>query len=237
VSRFPVDEVFWRRTADSELVSFGRNYSVLLVDPGTEDPITLWSAEEGGVEVVQPLTTDDEGRALGKGAVRPWSDTADYDLIVNGERFPKRAPAGSGGGGAVDSVNGKTGNVTGLEETANKDTSSGLGSSDTKYPSQKAVKTYVDTAVSAKQDASTAATDAELAAHAADSTSVHGITDTSKLVTESELEASAKGVCIYDEGEAEWPPRPAFASVEFQSPEGVEEHPDAVDGDTWLQTP
>jgi hypothetical protein len=112
MSRFPVDEIFWRRTEDSAVVYFGRHYSVEIVEAGTEDLLTLWSAEEGGDEVVQPLVTDDDGRALGKDGVRPWSDTADYDVLVNGERYPKRAPAGGGGGGAVDSVAGKTGDVT-----------------------------------------------------------------------------------------------------------------------------
>src|SRR5690606_24284698 len=39
----------------------------------------------------------------------------------------------------------------------------------------------------AKQDAATAATDAELAAHAEDSTNVHGIADTADLATKAEL--------------------------------------------------
>lgn len=112
MSRFPVDEVFWRRTNGSELVSFGRNYPVLLVEPGTSEPLVLWSEEEGGVEVAQPLLTDTDGRAVGKDGVRPWSDTADYDVLINGQRYPKRAPAGGGGGGgAVDSVAGRTGAV------------------------------------------------------------------------------------------------------------------------------
>lgn len=37
------------------------------------------------------------------------------------------------------------------EAVANKDTTTTLGTSDTKYPSQKAVKTYVDTGLSAKE--------------------------------------------------------------------------------------
>lgn len=38
------------------------------------------------------------------------------------------------------------------ENVSNKDTSGGLGTSDTKYPSQKAVKTYVDTGLGTKED-------------------------------------------------------------------------------------
>jgi hypothetical protein len=38
------------------------------------------------------------------------------------------------------------------ENVSNKDTSGSLGTSDTKYPSQKAVKTYVDTGLGTKED-------------------------------------------------------------------------------------
>ena len=44
----------------------------------------------------------------------------------------------------------------------------------------------LSTALSGKQDASTAATDSELAAHASDTTSVHGIADTSDLIVEGD---------------------------------------------------
>lgn len=89
-----------------------------------------------------------------------------------------------------------------------------------------------------------------LETHAADTTSVHGIDDTDALAlkveveekqdadtaaTDEELAATAKGVCIYDAVGEEWPERPPYASVEFQSPEGAEEPPEAVDGDTWLE--
>ena len=43
------------------------------------------------------------------------------------------------------------------ENVANKDTTTTLGTSDTKYPSQKAVKTYVDTGLGTKQDTITGA--------------------------------------------------------------------------------
>ena len=89
---------------------------------------------------------------------------------------------GGGGGGAVDSVNGRTGDVilnkadVGLtnvdntsdlnkpistatqtalnakEDTANKSTSTSLGTSNTLYPTQGAVKSYVDTGLGLKQD-------------------------------------------------------------------------------------
>src|SRR4051794_37224292 len=109
MGRIPVDEIFWQRTKDSTLVHFAPNWSILLVAPGTEEPLTLRSDEEGGAEVSQPLRTGADGRALGEGGVRPWSDTANFDVLVNGERFPRRAA--SEGGVSVASVNGKTGVV------------------------------------------------------------------------------------------------------------------------------
>jgi hypothetical protein len=149
MSRFPVDEIFWRRTVDSELVSFGRNYPVLFVEPGTEDPLTLWSEEVGGVEVPQPLVTDDDGRAVDEDGLRPWLGTPDYDILIAGERYPKRAPSG---GGAVDSVNGQEGVVV-LD-------AGDVGAATPGELEDLATKAEVE----AKQDSSTAATDAELAA-------------------------------------------------------------------------
>ena len=70
-------------------------------------------------------------------------------------------PKGGGGGGTSDhalltNLDYASANHIGFqpalgftaENVANKDTTTTLGSSDTKYPSQKAVKTYVDTAIS-----------------------------------------------------------------------------------------
>lgn len=51
-------------------------------------------------------------------------------------------------------------NITDYELLANKDTTTTLGTSDTKYPSQKAVKTYVDTQDATKVTANTAITGA-----------------------------------------------------------------------------
>lgn len=48
---------------------------------------------------------------------------------------------------------------------------------------------YTDTVAATKQDAAGAATDAELAAHEADTTSVHGISDTADLVTSTGIDA------------------------------------------------
>lgn len=68
---------------------------------------------------------------------------------------------GGGGGGAVDSVNGHVGVVVldasdvgaepafgfTAEDVSNKDSAPSLGTSDAKYPTQKAVKTYVDSSI------------------------------------------------------------------------------------------
>lgn len=79
------------------------------------------------------------------------------------------------------------------------------------------------TGLQAALDAKAATTD--LTAHAADSTAIHGISDTAKL----------KGVVIWDGVTGSQPARPAgFASVEFIQPSD----PSAVmlNGDTWTPT-
>jgi hypothetical protein len=83
-------------------------------------------------------------RNLGSGSVS--FAVGDY-AVYNGSTWEKSDTTD-----AVASVAGKTGAVTlavgdisGAEATANKDTTGTLGTSDTKYPSQKAVKTYADT--------------------------------------------------------------------------------------------
>jgi hypothetical protein len=153
MSRLQLSEPFWRRASpENELVAFAANYPVFVYMRGTEEEATFWSAEEGGSEVGQPLRTDDNGQAVDGDGNLVWLDYDEYDVVVNGERIPWPPFTVTGGeGGAVSSVNGKTGVVTGLEETSNKDTSGSLGTSDAKYPSQKAVKTYVDAEKTARE--------------------------------------------------------------------------------------
>lgn len=103
------------------------------------------------------------------------------------------------------------------EDAANKATSGSLGTSDTAYPSQKAVKTYVDAVkatleaaiaeveggggvtagevealVDAAVEAEKLAREEAAAAHTADTTSVHGIADTSALALKSEVATDAE---------------------------------------------
>lgn len=103
------------------------------------------------------------------------------------------------------------------ENAANKATSGSLGTSDTAYPSQKAVKTYVDAVkatleaaiaeveggggvtagevealVDAAVEAEKLAREEAAAAHTADTTSVHGIADTSALALKSEVATDAE---------------------------------------------
>lgn len=221
----------------------------------------LWTSEEGGAEVTQPLVTDEGGRPESGGAYA-WVEGDSYDLIIDGQRVPWEAakglteaglteaevkalaegvlgtlnafqykgakdcsanpkyPAANAGDTYMVSVAGKIGGASGTaveagdlllcdtdgsaegtqaevgakwdilqvagivaaekkraeeaeaaekkraeeaeatkqaslgftaENVANKDTTGTLGTSDTKYPSQKAVKTYADAGDAAKQ--------------------------------------------------------------------------------------
>lgn len=136
MSRFVLDEVFWRRVPGSELVAFGRNYEVFVYERGTDTLATLWSAEVGGVEVAQPLRTNDDGQAVDKDGNLAWFDYAPYDVAVNGERFawPPFSDLGEGGGGGPEKAE---------REEADEALAAGIA---------------------AKQDSATAATDAELTA-------------------------------------------------------------------------
>lgn len=57
------------------------------------------------------------------------------------------------------------------------------------FAADMATQAELDAVAAAKQDAATAATDAELTAHAADTTAVHGIADTAALATSADLAA------------------------------------------------
>lgn len=59
------------------------------------------------------------------------------DQVVSSQKAIKDYVDTHGGGGAVTSVNGRTGAVTGLEETSNKVTSVSSASTDTQYPTAK----------------------------------------------------------------------------------------------------
>jgi hypothetical protein len=220
MSRFALVETFWRRGVDTDLVSFARNYKVFVYGRGTEDLATLWSAEEGGVEVEQPLLTDSGGRARGEGDVLAWAEYALYEIEVNGVRIPWPPFLVDGGEGAgvseeeldaaIAAHSVDTTGVHGVADTAQLATKSEVAAkqdaataaTDAELSGHEADTTAVhgiaDTSklatkaeVEAKQDASTAATDAELSAHEADTTNVHGITDTSKIATKSEVEPKA----------------------------------------------
>lgn len=125
-------------------------------------------------------TTPTDGQAL------VWDDDTDT--------WGPGTISSGGGGGAVDSVNGRTGVVTGLSEASDltahaADTTAVHGIADT---SVLATATSVASAVSTHAAASDphgdrAAATAALAAHEADTTSVHGIADTSALATASSV--------------------------------------------------
>lgn len=99
---------------------------------------------------------------------------------------------GPEGGGAVDSVYGRIGVV--VAEPGDYDVSEITGAaaqSDLESETSDRISADEELAadIATKQDSATAATDAELAAHAADTTAIHGITDTSKLAVKAEVEA------------------------------------------------
>lgn len=118
---------------------------------------------------------------------------------------------------SVQDVNGHSGpNVT---VTKNDIT---LGNVDNTSDADKPISTATQSALDSKQDAATATTDTEFAAHTDATTTVHGISDT----------AAIKGVVNHgaDSGVA----RPGgFASVEWI---GSVEPTNGIDGDTWVNT-
>lgn len=198
MSRFAFTESFWRRVEGSSLVRFGENYQVFIYKRGTEELATAWSAEEGGVELDQPLLTDSGGRVLGEGGAIAWFDEDLYDVEVSGERipWPPGLAAGGGGGGGVESVNGDSGPAVVLDAAdVGAATPAEVDAEEAARIAADAAHTADTTAVHGIADTSAlalkseVATDAELAAHEADTTAVHGITDTSKLATKAEVEA------------------------------------------------
>jgi hypothetical protein len=100
---------------------------------------------------------------------------------------------GNGGNGDLAAHIADTTDVHGIANTANLVVTTDPRLSDARTPTAHSHPisevTNLQTSLDAKQDASTAATDAELSAHAADTTDIHGIADTSALATDADLEA------------------------------------------------
>jgi hypothetical protein len=82
------------------------NVSVTVYAHGTTTPVSIWSAESGGVTVGQPLTTGVGGDVPG------WIDIADLpaDLLAGGVVYYLGAAAVAGGG--VTAFNSRSGAVT-----------------------------------------------------------------------------------------------------------------------------
>ncbi len=119
--------------------SFAIGCEVWVYERGTDALATIYAGETGGATLEQPLVTNGGGCPRGKGGELPWVDDASYDIELNGEgeRLPDELAKGGatgGGGGAVDSVAGKTGDVTlevadiaGLGDAAVRDVGPGAG--------------------------------------------------------------------------------------------------------------
>jgi hypothetical protein len=95
----------------------------------------------------------------------------------------------------VPAGNGLWARLAGVLQWIPLDTDSTLAAdSDTSLPSQKAVKAYVDAESAARTAGDTAeatARDVAITTHAADTTGVHGIADTSMLETQDGAQAKA----------------------------------------------
>jgi hypothetical protein len=90
---------------ESPTARFLAGASVLVYKRGTETKATVHSAESGGVEVEQPLETDQAGRILSAKGEICWVDAGSYDLKIAGEVVPWEKGGDSGeGGGDVGSL-------------------------------------------------------------------------------------------------------------------------------------
>jgi lysophospholipase L1-like esterase len=102
MSRVALDELIFQDTNPATF-AVGRKVTVQL--RGTDETAPVYSAESGGVELEQPLTTDELGRAVGTDDVLGWVEEGSYDLTVepvrDGEEaqtiFWEAAKGGSGG--------------------------------------------------------------------------------------------------------------------------------------------
>lgn len=132
---------------------------------GTQTPVTLWTDRTKATVAANPVSTDQYGNLLF------YTDPGIYDLVANGATVtihvdPDAADVGTGGGGAVDSVNGQTGVVVLTAADVGADPA---GSASTAQTAAEAASDPAGTATST------------VATHTADTTAVHGIADTSVL--------------------------------------------------------
>lgn len=155
----------------------GRDATVYL--RGTTTKATVYDAESGGSEVTQPLRLVSGGRLAGQAGEDVWFDPARYTIEVGPARegedpqflYWEAAEGGEAGGGG--------GEVSKAELEAEE-------------AARLEGDEELEASLAAKQDAAGAATDAELAAHSEDTTSVHGIADTSALALKTEVATDAE---------------------------------------------
>lgn len=107
MARIPLNEVFFTDTAPP---SFARRREAFIYKPNTTEQLTVYRGEEGAESYSQPIETDHTGRLRVEGQV-PWMETGNFDVVIGTVRTAFRVLSSGGGGGAVESVNGKTGVV------------------------------------------------------------------------------------------------------------------------------
>lgn len=98
MNRVPLTEVVLKAAdltdSNSAPARFAQRLEVFVYERGTEDEVTLYSAESGGEALPQPLTTDGSGRPRSEGKT-VWVEEGSYDLAAAGQVVPWEASSGT----------------------------------------------------------------------------------------------------------------------------------------------
>lgn len=98
MARVPLTEAAFLAT---DPATFASGYDVTVLKRGTETQADVYSAEEAGSKLVQPLVTDEGGRPRGSNDALGWVEEGSYDLLIDGQTIPWEAAKGGGGGGGA----------------------------------------------------------------------------------------------------------------------------------------